>query len=50
MIGLENVKDMFLNVFDSVQINIRRGMSIKDKRLNCCFTGNPGTGTLVVLY
>lgn len=44
LIGLESVKDMFLNIYDSVEINKRRGMSIKDKRLNVCFTGNPGTG------
>lgn len=44
LIGLESVKDMFLNIFDSVTINLRRNMSIKDKRLNVCFTGNPGTG------
>jgi len=52
MIGLESVKvcmstsminskDMFLNIFDSVCIDLRRNMSIHDKRLNVCFTGNP---------
>lgn len=44
MIGLENVKQEFLDIKDKVEVAIRQNINMKDERFGASLLGNPGTG------
>ncbi len=44
MIGLEEVKQEFLNVKSKVDTALRQGISMASERFSCSMLGNPGTG------
>jgi hypothetical protein len=44
MIGLESVKNKFLNIKTKVDTVIRQGADLKDERFSAALLGNPGTG------
>jgi hypothetical protein len=44
MIGLERIKDKFLDIKSRIDTAIRQNIDIKDERLSAAFLGNPGTG------
>lgn len=44
MIGLENVKQQFLDIKVKVDTVVRQGTDLKGERFGAAFLGNPGTG------
>jgi hypothetical protein len=44
LVGLEEVKQMFLDIKAKVDICIQQGISPAEERYNIVFQGNPGTG------
>lgn len=44
MIGLESIKEEFLEVKSSIDTKIRQGLCLAAERLSCSLLGNPGTG------
>ena len=48
MIGLENVKEAFLEIKAKVDLTVRQGISLAKERLGASFLGNPGTGKTTV--
>jgi hypothetical protein len=44
MIGLEEVKQKFLDVKSKVDTALRQGVSMASERFSCSMLGNPGTG------
>lgn len=44
MIGLEEVKTVFLGIKHRIDLAIRQGISIEKERFSCSMLGNPGTG------
>lgn len=44
MIGLENVKDQFLEIKSKIDLSTRQDVSITKERLGAALLGNPGTG------
>ncbi|KAK3897515.1 helicase required for RNAi-mediated heterochromatin assembly 1, partial [Staphylotrichum tortipilum] len=48
MIGLEAVKQQFLDVKCKVDTSLRQGLSLASERFSCCMLGNPGTGKTTV--
>jgi hypothetical protein len=44
MIGLENVKERFLDIKVKVDTVVRQGTDLKGERFGAAFLGNPGTG------
>lgn len=45
MIGLEDVKEMFLSIKSKVDTAIRQNINMKDERFGATLLGNPGTGS-----
>ncbi|KAJ7650277.1 P-loop containing nucleoside triphosphate hydrolase protein [Roridomyces roridus] len=48
MIGLEEVKSKVLDMKASIDTAVRQGVSLKERRFNTTFLGNPGTGKTTV--
>ncbi|KAK0261276.1 hypothetical protein LTR35_017885 [Friedmanniomyces endolithicus] len=48
MIGLENVKDHFLDIKARVDLAVRQDTDVKKTRFSTAFLGNPGTGKTTV--
>ncbi|KAK3117363.1 hypothetical protein LTR53_001353 [Teratosphaeriaceae sp. CCFEE 6253] len=48
MIGLENVKNHFLEIKARVDLAVRQGTDMKKTRFGTAFLGNPGTGKTTV--
>ncbi|KAK4899868.1 hypothetical protein LTR49_027565 [Elasticomyces elasticus] len=48
MIGLEDVKEAFLEIKAKVDLTVRQGISLAKERLGASFLGNPGTGKTTV--
>jgi replication-associated recombination protein RarA len=46
--GLEDIKRVFLEIFDTVTLDNQRGIDSKKKRYNVRLEGNPGTGKTTV--
>ncbi|KAI1472028.1 P-loop containing nucleoside triphosphate hydrolase protein [Daldinia caldariorum] len=46
--GLEEVKQMFLDILTKVEICKKQGRDLKKERFNIVFQGNPGTGKTTV--
>ncbi|KAI0546688.1 P-loop containing nucleoside triphosphate hydrolase protein [Xylaria curta] len=46
--GLEEVKQMFLDILSKVEIYKEQGKDLKKERFNIVFQGNPGTGKTTV--
>jgi DNA replication protein DnaC len=44
MIGLEEVKEQVLRIYEKIEVTRRQGTSLKDERFNIVLLGNPGTG------
>lgn len=44
LVGLEKVKEEFLQLKDWVEVARRQRYDMSDERFNAVFTGNPGTG------
>lgn len=44
MIGLEEVKQKFLDIKSKVDTAVRQGISLSKERYSCSMLGNPGTG------
>jgi hypothetical protein len=44
MIGLEDVKTVFLSIKAKVDMSIRQNLGIKEERFGAALLGNPGTG------
>lgn len=44
MVGLENVKEKFLDIKATIDTAIRQGIDLKDERFGVSLLGNPGTG------
>jgi len=44
MIGLEDVKQMFLSIKSKVDLTLRQSTSLASERFSCSMLGNPGTG------
>jgi hypothetical protein len=49
MIGLEDVKQMFLSIKSKVDLTLRQATSLATERFSCSMLGNPGTGQSHVL-
>ncbi|CAK7215191.1 hypothetical protein SBRCBS47491_002399 [Sporothrix bragantina] len=48
MIGLEDVKQAFVDIKGKVDTSIRQGVSLSGQRFGCSLLGNPGTGKTTV--
>ncbi|RYP86635.1 hypothetical protein DL769_000703 [Monosporascus sp. CRB-8-3] len=48
MIGLEEVKQSFLEVKNKVDTKLRQGVPLTSERFSCSLLGNPGTGKTTV--
>ncbi|KAI0020648.1 P-loop containing nucleoside triphosphate hydrolase protein [Xylariomycetidae sp. FL0641] len=48
MIGLEEVKETFLNIKNTVDTKLRQNVSLASQRFSCSLLGNPGTGKTTV--
>ncbi|KAI5868688.1 P-loop containing nucleoside triphosphate hydrolase protein [Durotheca rogersii] len=48
MIGLESVKQKFLEIKAKVDTTLRQGVDLKDERFGAALLGNPGTGKTTV--
>ncbi|KAM0712387.1 hypothetical protein Q7P37_011482 [Cladosporium fusiforme] len=48
MIGLENVKETFLEIKAKVDLTVRQGTSLAKERFGASLLGNPGTGKTTV--
>jgi SpoVK/Ycf46/Vps4 family AAA+-type ATPase len=48
MIGLENVKEAFLEIKAKVDLTVRQGTSLAKERFGASLLGNPGTGKTTV--
>ncbi|KIX03284.1 uncharacterized protein Z518_06836 [Rhinocladiella mackenziei CBS 650.93] len=48
MIGLEEVKDMFLSIKTKVDVTVRQNTNLRDERFSAALLGNPGTGKTTV--
>ncbi|GME34132.1 NFX1-type zinc finger-containing protein 1 [Neofusicoccum parvum] len=48
MIGLENVKEEFLDIKAKIEVAIRQNIDMKNERLGAALLGNPGTGKTTV--
>ncbi|KAK3949502.1 stage V sporulation protein K [Pseudoneurospora amorphoporcata] len=48
MIGLEEVKQKFLDIKSKVDTAVRQGISLSNERYSCSMLGNPGTGKTTV--
>lgn len=48
MIGLEQVKDCFLEIKTTVDTKLRQGVSVEAQRYGAALLGNPGTGKTTV--
>ncbi|KAF2277903.1 P-loop containing nucleoside triphosphate hydrolase protein [Westerdykella ornata] len=48
MIGLESVKQQFLDIKAKVDMLVRQGVSLQNERLGAALLGNPGTGKTTV--
>ncbi|KXT02382.1 hypothetical protein AC578_230 [Pseudocercospora eumusae] len=48
MIGLEEVKDQFLEIKSKIDLLVRQGLSIEKERFGAALLGNPGTGKTTV--
>jgi len=48
MIGLENVKEEFLDVKAKIDLIVRQNVSLSKERFGACLLGNPGTGKTTV--
>lgn len=48
MIGLENVKEAFLDIKARVDLTVRQGTSLAKERFGASLLGNPGTGKTTV--
>lgn len=48
MIGLEDVKQTFVDIKGKVDTNIRQGVLLSGQRFGCSLLGNPGTGKTTV--
>lgn len=50
MIGLENVKEAFLEIKSRIDLAVRQNISLKKERFGAALLGNPGTGMSSVLH
>jgi len=48
MIGLENVKEAFLDIKDKIDLTVRQNTSLAKERFGISLLGNPGTGKTTV--
>ncbi|KFA80339.1 hypothetical protein S40288_08438 [Stachybotrys chartarum IBT 40288] len=48
LIGLESVKETFLDAKSGIDTKIRQGVSLTNERFSCTLLGNPGTGKTTV--
>ncbi|CAJ2510869.1 Uu.00g064940.m01.CDS01 [Anthostomella pinea] len=48
MIGLEEVKEQFLQIKNTVDTKLRQNVSLASERFSCSLLGNPGTGKTTV--
>jgi hypothetical protein len=48
MIGLESVKEAFLDIKAKVELTVRQNVSLSTERFGVSFLGNPGTGKTTV--
>ena len=48
LVGLKNVKEMFLDINDRIEVCGSQNIPVKGQRLSAFFVGNPGTGTITV--
>lgn len=47
MIGLEEVKQAFMDIKNRVDTNVRQNVSLQKQRYSAVMLGNPGTGKLI---
>lgn len=50
MVGLEEVKQAFLEIKNVVDTKLRQGLSLDAQRFGCSLLGNPGTGKTTVAW
>lgn len=48
MIGLESIKEEFLDIKSTMDTKLRQGVSLSEERLSCSLLGNPGTGKSLI--
>lgn len=48
VVGLEAVKEAFLDIKAKVELSVRQGTSLAKERFGVSFLGNPGTGKTTV--